>query len=265
MATAFGGEAVKALLAPLTGARSPRGSCPRSAGAFRRASARSAISPTRPEVLEFVNARDLRPLAAARHLVPRPFPAHQDPAARAALRSRVAQSRRRRRFARPDPRRLSRRLRRLLRALQEAELAGDARPQRGDLSRARRRHALLRQGQGDRAHRLRVLCQRDQRDARRLERQPLCRPRRAGGVRHRILAARRGQAATDAEAEVARRPHRAGDRRGRRHRPGDRGAADGRRRLRRAGRHRRGRSRVSRSPISASGSARTPSPASSRT
>ena len=67
-----------------------------------------------------------------------------------------------------------------------------------------------------------ILRQRDQRHARRLERQPLCRPRRAGGVRHRILAARRGQAPAHAEAEVARRPGRPRHRRRGRHRPGDR-------------------------------------------
>ena len=47
---------------------------------------------------------------------------------------------------------------------------GDARPQRGGLPGARRRHDHLRQGQGDGAHRRRVLRQRHQRDARRLRR-----------------------------------------------------------------------------------------------
>ena len=49
----------------------------------------------------------------------------------------------------------------------------------------------------------------------------LCRPRRAGSVRHRILAARGSQAAAHAEAEIARRPRRADHRRRRRHRPRD--------------------------------------------
>ena len=40
-----------------------------------------------PEVLEFVNARDLKPLAALGNLLPRPFPAHKDPPACSALRS----------------------------------------------------------------------------------------------------------------------------------------------------------------------------------
>ena len=67
--------------------------------------------------------------------------------------------------------------------------------------------------------------QRDQRDARRLGGQPLCRARRAGGLQHRILAARGSQAAAHAQAEVARRPSRARDRRRGRHRTGDRGRA----------------------------------------
>ncbi len=50
--------------------------------------------------------------------------------------------------------------------------------------------------------------------------QRLRRPARAGGLRHRILAARRGQAAADAEAEIAGRPGGAGHRRRRRHRLG---------------------------------------------
>ena len=71
----------------------------------------------------------------------------------------------------------------------------------------------------------------------------LCRPARAGGLRHRILAARGGQAAAHAQAEVARRPRRLCHRRRRRHRRGDRLAAARRRRLRRARRHRRARAR----------------------
>ncbi len=76
-----------------------------------------------------------RPQAAcrARHVVPRPFPAHQNPAAGAAVRSGGDEPRRCRRLARRQPRRLSRRLRRLLRALQAAEFAGDARSERRHL------------------------------------------------------------------------------------------------------------------------------------
>ena len=51
-----------------------------------------------------------------------------------------------------------------------ADSPGHARPERGGLSGARRRHAHLRQGQGDGAHRRRVLRQRHQRHARRVER-----------------------------------------------------------------------------------------------
>ena len=47
----------------------------------------------------------------------------------------------------------------------------------------------------------------------------LCRPARAGGLRHRILAARGGEAAAHAEAEKPRRQGRARHRRRRRHRP----------------------------------------------
>ena len=56
----------------------------------------------------------------------------------------------------------------LLRALQARRQPGDARPQSGGLSGARRRHDHLRPRQGDGAHRRRVLRQRDQRDARRV-------------------------------------------------------------------------------------------------
>ena len=65
-------------------------------------------------------------------------------------------------------------------------------------------------------------------------------PARAGGLRHRVLAARGSQAPAHAEAEEPRRPDRVRHRRRRRHRPRDRRAAAGRGRLRRAGRHRRG-------------------------
>ena len=57
---------------------------------------------------------------------------------------------------------------------------------------------------------------------------------RAGGLRHRVLAARGGQAAAPAEAEGARRPDRARHRRRRRHRPGGGAAAARRGRARRA-------------------------------
>ena len=78
------------------------------------------------------------------------------------------------------------------------------------------------------------------------ERRPLCRAFGAGSVQYRILAAGRGQASAHAEAEIARRARRAGDRRRGRHRAGDRGSAHGRRRLRRARRHRRPKPRCGR-------------------
>ena len=64
-------------------------------------------------------------------------------------------------------------------------------------------------------------------------------PARAGSLRHRVLAARGGQAAAHAQAQGAGRAGGAGHRRRRRHRRGDGAAAAGRRRLRRADRHRR--------------------------
>ena len=67
-----------------------------------------------------------------------------------------------------------------------------------------RRHVQLRQGQADRPGGRRVLRQRDQRDARRRGRLDLRPDRRGGEVPHRVLGARGGQAAADAEAEAAR-------------------------------------------------------------
>jgi hypothetical protein len=103
-----------------------------------------------------------------------------------------------------------------------------------------RRHVQLRQGQADRPGRRRVLRQRDQRDARRRGGLDLRADRRGGEVPHRVLGARRGQAAADAEAEAARHPDRARDRRRLGHRQGDRAAARRRGRLRRRRRPRRG-------------------------
>ena len=152
-----------------------------------------------PEVLEFVNSNALSDLAPLGTSCPdhflrtkiRPLVLPFDPGANNL--DEVARGPRR------AARGLSRPVRRLLRALQAREFARDARPQRGDLSGSRRRHAVFRQGQGDRAHRQRILRQRDQRHARRLRRQHLCRPRRAGSVRHRILVARGSQAAAYAK------------------------------------------------------------------
>ena len=77
------------------------------------------------------------------------------------------------------------------------------------------------------------------------------RPARAGSLRHRILAARRGQAPAHAEAEEPRRPRRARHRRRRRHRLGHRRPPARRRRLRRPRRHRRERPSPRPPPISA--------------
>ena len=142
----------------------------------------------------------------ARNVVPGSLPAHEDPPARAALRSGGA------RISTRSSLRSTSSLE-AYRADYAAYYERCKRPNSPAMrdpnaviySRPRRRHAVLRQGQGDGADRGGVLRQRDQRHARRLERQPIRRARRAGGVRHRILAARGGQAPAHAEAEVARR------------------------------------------------------------
>ena len=85
-----------------------------------------------------------------------------------------------------------------------------------------RRHVLLRQGQADRPGRRRVLRQRDQRHARRGGALDVRPDRRDREVPDRVLGARGGQARPDAEAQAARRPGRAGHRRGLGHRQGDR-------------------------------------------
>ena len=69
-------------------------------------------------VLEFVGARDMPRPRRARHLLPRPLPAHQDPAAGGGFRPRQTRHRRHARRAQGHGRGLPRRLRRLLRALQ---------------------------------------------------------------------------------------------------------------------------------------------------
>ena len=192
-----------------------------------------------PAVLEFVNSRDLKALAALGTSCPdhflrtkiRPLVLPYDPTSRnldaviASLDKTLADYR-------ADYAAYYERCK-------HAEFASNARSQRGHLSRSRRRHAVLRQGQIDGSHRCGVLRQRDQRDAWLVERRPLCRAFGAGSVQYRILVAGRGQASAHAEAEIARRARRAGDRRRGRHRAGDRGSAHGRRRLRRARRHRR--------------------------
>ncbi len=218
---------------------SRRSSCPPFASIFPRASARSATSPMRPRCWSSSIRAILNPWRRSGRRCPDHF-----------LRTKI------RPLVLPyDP--ISRNLDAVIAALDKtladyradyaayyqrckhAEFAGDARPQRGHLSRPRRRHAVLRQGQIDGSHRRGILRQRDQRDAWLDERRPLCRAFGAGSVQYRILVAGRGQAPAHAEAEIARRARRAGDRRRGRHRAGDRGSAHGRRRLRRARRHRR--------------------------
>ena len=131
--------------------------------------ARSATSTTRPAVLEFVNAarharrwRRSAPPAPTTSCAPRsarwsststrprPTSTRRSPASPAAVEA-----------YRADYAAYYERCKR-------AGQPGDARPERGRLPGARRRHDHLRHGQGDGAHLGRVLRQRHQRDARRL-------------------------------------------------------------------------------------------------
>ena len=78
-------------------------------------------------VLDFVGGEKLASARGARHLLPRSFPAHEDLAAGAAVRSRARHRRAARRAREAGDRGLSRAVRRLLRALQAPGLAEDAR------------------------------------------------------------------------------------------------------------------------------------------
>ena len=201
-------------------------------------------------VLEFVTAKGMRPLAALGTSCPdhflrtkiRPLVVEFDPG--------EARPRRHPRRAAGGGRGLPRGLCRLLRAVPAARQPGAARPERGGLSRPGGGHDHLRQGQGDGADLGRVLRQRDQRDARGVGDLGVSRAAGAGGLRHRVLAARGGEAPADAEAEEPRRPHRHRHRRRRRHRRGDGRAAARRGGLRGAGRHRRRRRWPRRGPAS---------------
>ena len=106
----------------------------------------------------------------ARHLLPRPFPAHQDPPAGGRLRSGASRiSTRRWPACRRQVEAYRADYAAYYDALQARRQPGAARPECGGLPGARRRHDHLRQGQGDGAHLGRVLRQRHQRDARRLD------------------------------------------------------------------------------------------------
>ena len=173
---------------------------------FQRAGRRHAHVQGRPLRRQrnragFRGWRKTRRSRGARHFLSRPLPAHQDLAAGAALRSGARGTRRTHRARQARDRGLPRALRRLLRSLQAARFAEDARRQSGGLPGTRRRHAHIRGGQGHGAHRRRVLRQRHQCHARRGQRFHLSRPAGAGSLRHRILGSRRSQAAAHAEAQ----------------------------------------------------------------
>ena len=172
------------------------------------------------------------PPGRARHLLPRPLPAHQGQAAG----PRPAAHRHRRgvrRAARGARRRLPRGLPGLLRPQRHPGQPRDPRQGPAGRAGARRRDVQLRQGQADRPRGRGVLRQRHQRDARRRGTLDLRPDRRGGEVPHRVLGAGGGQAPADARAEAAGHPGRAGHRGRLRHRSRDRREAGRRGRLRR--------------------------------
>ena len=167
-----------------------------------------------------------------RHQLPRPLPAHQGQAAA----PRPAGLGDRRGADRPPAANCTSSTARTTRPTTtrhaDAGLPRDPRRRPAHRARARRRHVLLRREQADRPRRRRVLRQRDQRDARCRVGLDLRPDRRGREVPDRVLGARRGEAAADAQAQVARDAHRPRHRRRVRHRQGDRDAP--RRRGRRA-------------------------------
>ena len=192
-----------------------------------------------PAILEFVGSARGDELAATRNDVSRSLPAHQGEAALRAVHARRRHGRHGRRTARRARGAVSRGLHRVLRPLQ----AGPSSPAMRDPNPvlfldSGRRAARVSEGQADGASRRRVLRQHDQRGALGRGRRRVRADRRAGGVRHRVLAARGGQAAAAAEAEAPRRAGRARDRRRRRHRRRGCAPAPRRGRQRRHRRHR---------------------------
>ena len=192
-----------------------------------------------PEVLDFLARSRAPPPRGARHELPRPLPAHQGEAARARPAGR--------RFDRgldraPEgaARGVPRRLPGVLRRTRHPREPRDPRRRPAHRAHPGRRHVQLRREQADRTRRRRVLRQRDQRHARGRGALHLLPHLRRREVPHRVLGARGGQAPAHAEAEAARHPRRARDRRGIRHRQGHRHPARGRGRVRR---HRRPRPR----------------------
>ena len=242
-----GGEEPARAVRPPGGARPARGRAQRPA---RRRSPRcsAASSPTQAaKVMHHVEhrrgarlrgPRALRGAGRPRHHLSRPLPPHQGQAAVRALRPRAGDGRRppgpAPRAGRPVPPGL----RGLLRALQAARLAEDARPLPGAGAHPRPGALVLPPRQGHRPLRLRVLRPDHPRDALGGGRRRLRAHRRAGGLRHRVLDPRGEEAPAPAEAQEPRRP--GGPHHGRRggHRQRHRAAAPGRGGERRPPRHR---------------------------
>ena len=203
---AFGGDARQAV----AGCRAPRHRRAADAGDPRHdlgeASARSAISTTSRPCSNSSARSELRSAGRARHQLPRPFSAHQDPAAGGRFRSGEARPRRDIAGLAGDARSLPRRLRGLLRALPHA----DSPPMRdpnavvylvpgvGMITFAKDK-ATARIPAEFYVNAINVM-----RGASTVS--TYVGPARAGSLRHRILAARGGQAAAHAEAEAACRP-----------------------------------------------------------
>ena len=120
------------------------------------------------------------------------------------------------------PRRLPRGLPGVLRPARDPGQPRPARRGPGDRAGARRGHVLLRREQADRPGCGGVLPQRHQRDARRRGDLHLRPDRGIREVPDRVLGSGGSQAGADAQAEIPRHPHRAGDRCGVGHRQGHR-------------------------------------------
>ena len=164
-------------------------------------------------------------VGGAGHLVPRPLPAHQDQAALCRLESADRRRRRVEGQAHRGPGTIPQGLRGLLRKVQAAELAGDARSESDRDSDSGNRHDRLGQRQERIARYGRILQLRGGSDARRRSDRRIHRSAAAGSVRHRILAAGRGEAEAHAGRKGNGAQRGAGGGRGQRHRQSGRASA----------------------------------------